>query len=180
GATQWVIVGFGAIGQATARRLRALGARVTGVRRSGGSSDLVDRMIQPDALSGVLPDADAVLMSLPLTAATENLADAAFFDRMKPGSLFLNVGRGGLVDEAALLTALDAGKPAHASLDVVREEPLSADSPIWTHPNITLTGHISANTMQSKQRTDQIFLQNVQRFLSGEPLINLVESEAFS
>ena len=180
GATQWVIVGFGAIGQATARRLRALGARVTGVRRSGGSSDLVDRMIQPDRLSDVLPDADAVLMSLPLTAATENLADAAFFDRMKPGSLFLNVGRGGLVDEAALLTALDAGKPAHASLDVVREEPLSADSPIWTHPNITLTGHISANTMQSKQRTDQIFLQNVQRFLAGEPLINLVESEAFS
>lgn len=179
-ASHWVIIGFGAIGQSTARRLRALGATVTGVRRSGGTSDVADHMIQPGDLASVLGDADVVMLSVPLTEATENLADTDFFDAMKPGSLFINVGRGGLVDETALMAALDRGSPAWANLDVVREEPLQGDSPIWSHPNITLTAHISAHTMQSKRRTDQIFLKNVERFLAGETLINLVKSEAFS
>ena len=178
-ATRWLIVGFGAIGQATSRRLQSLGADVTGVRRSGGQSDVADRIITPDSLHTALSQADVVLLSLPLTENTENLADAAFFDAMTPGSLFINVGRGGLVDEIALQAALDKGAPVHASLDVVREEPLPADNPLWSHPNITLTSHISAQTLQSKQRTDQIFLSNLQRFLAQEPLVNLVDREVF-
>lgn len=179
-STHWLIVGFGAIGQASGRRLRSLGAKVTGVRRSGGQSEAADQVTTPDQLHTVLADADAVLLCLPLSDETENIADADFFQAMQPGSLFVNVGRGGLVDEDALIAALDADQLAHASLDVVREEPLSADSPIWSHPKITLTPHISALTPQSSQRTDQVFLNNLPLFLDGKSLKNLVPPEAFS
>lgn len=179
-STHWLIIGFGAIGQASGRRLRALGVEVTGVRRSGGHSDAADQMITPEAVPAALARADVVLLSLPLTEETENMADAAFFDAMQPGSLFVNVGRGGLVDEEALIAALDRGHLAHASLDVVREEPLSADHPIWAHPKITLTPHISALTPQSGLRTDKVFLANLALFLDGKPLKNLVSPEEFS
>jgi len=178
-STHWLIVGFGAIGQASGRRLRALGAKVTGVRRRGGASEAADQIITPDQINAILGQADAVLLCLPLTDETENMADASFFEAMQTGSLFVNVGRGALVDEAALIAALDAGQLAQASLDVVREEPLSSDSPIWAHPKITLTPHISALTPQSGLRTDQVFLSNLQRFLAGEPLINQVPREEF-
>ena len=178
--TRWLIIGFGAIGEATARRLRALGAHVTGVRRSGGTSPAADRMITPVQMFEDLPHADAVLLCAPLTPETENTADERFFAAMKPRSLLVNVGRGGLVDETALLAALERGQPAHASLDVVREEPLPADSPIWAHPGITLTAHISASTAQTVARVDQLFLNNLAKFLSGDRLQNVVEPEAFS
>ncbi|MEM9571770.1 MAG: NAD(P)-dependent oxidoreductase [Pseudomonadota bacterium] len=178
--SSWLIYGFGAIGQACGRRLRALGAHVTGVRRTPGASDAADQMVTPDAAREWLPNADVVLFAMPLTDATESMADAAFFAQLKPGSLFLNVGRGGLVDEAALLDGLDAGRPAYAYLDVVREEPLSEDSPIWSHPKIVLTPHISALTEGSKLRNDQVFLDNLALFLEQKPLRNAVGSDAFS
>lgn len=179
-STRWLIIGFGSIGQESGKRLRALGAHVTGVRRSGGESEVADEVVTPDEMGVAVAHADAVLLSLPLTDETENLADAAFFAAMKPGSLFLNVGRGGLVDEDAMIAALDKGQPAGAYLDVVREEPLSPESEIWQHPKITLTPHISALTPQSGLRTDQVFLTNLQRFLAGERLKNQVSSEVFS
>ena len=177
--TKWLIIGFGAIGQACGRRLRALGVDVTGVRRSGGPDPAANRIVQPDAVSGLLSDADVVVLSLPLTPATEDMAGDAFFAEMKEDSLFVNVGRGGLVNETALMAALDRGAPAQAYLDVVREEPLSPESLIWTHPKITLTPHISALTEGSKTRTDVVFLQNLEAFLSGAPLRNEVKSDAF-
>ncbi len=180
GGSNWVIFGFGAIGQAAGKRLRALGATVTGVRRTATESVAADRVISPDQAAEALVDADVVLLCLPLTEATENTADAAFFEHMKPGSLLINVGRGGLVDETALFTALDRGAPTQAYLDVVREEPLSANSPIWTHPNVTLTPHISALTTESMIRTDSVFLENIGRFLAGRPLRNAVERDVFS
>lgn len=180
GRSNWLIYGFGAIGQACGRRLRALGAHVTGVRRTPGATDAADSLVTPDAAREWLPNADVVLFSMPLTDVTESMADAAFFSRMKSGSLFLNVGRGGLVDESALLDGLDAGRPAQAYLDVVREEPLSEDSPIWSHPKIVLTPHISALTEGSKLRNDQVFLENLALFLERKPLRNAVGSDAFS
>lgn len=177
--SHWLIVGFGAIGQACGRRLRALGVDVTGVRRSGGTDPAADRIIHPDELAKALPDADAVLLCLPLTDATADIADETFFAAMKPDSLFINVGRGGLVDETALLQALDKGLPARAYLDVVREEPLPPESAIWSHPKITLTPHISALTEGSKVRTDAVFLENVEAFLDQRPLRNAVGPDAF-
>lgn len=177
--TRWLVIGFGHIGQETAKRLRALGAHVTGVRRSGGSEEHADAMIGPDQLPTALPEADAVLLSAPLTPETEGMADAAFFAAMKPGALLANVGRGKLVDETALLNGLAAGRPAHAALDVVAEEPLPAESPIWSHSQITLTPHISALTDAAKRRTDALFLENLERYLAGRPLKNLVARTEF-
>ena len=178
--THWLVVGFGAIGQAAARRLKALGATVTGVRRSGGDAEHADELVTPDQLAAVLPKADAVLLSLPHSPETENMADAVFFASMKPGSLFLNVGRGALVDEAALLVALEADRPAHAALDVLREEPQPAEGPFWQNPKVTLTAHISANTVQSKHRTDAGFLKNLEAFLRQGTMQNVVDPSAFS
>lgn len=175
-----LIIGFGAIGEACGKRLRALGASVTGVRRRGGQSDAADKIIPPSDVLGALPHSDIVILSLPLTDATENTADTAFFAAMKPASLLINVGRGGLVDEDALIEALDLGIPERAYLDVVREEPLSSDSPIWAHPKITVTPHIAALTEGSKLRTDQVFLENLDHFLNDRAMRNLVPPETFA
>ncbi|MEO1553585.1 MAG: NAD(P)-dependent oxidoreductase [Pseudomonadota bacterium] len=177
--SKWLIFGFGAIGQACGRRLRALGADVTGVRRNIADSPAADRVITSDQAGAELAAADVVLLCLPLSQATEHFADAAFFAQMQPGSLLINVGRGGLVDETALFAALSAGAPAQAYLDVVGEEPLSEDSPIWTHPNIVLTPHIAALTLGSQVRTDRVFLDNLQLFLDGKGLRNAVGADAF-
>ncbi len=180
GATRWVIYGFGHIGEAVGRRLRGLGAHVTGVRRSDAVSAFADHIVHPNDFG---PDdigqADAILLCCPHTPETENLADADFFKAMKAGSLFLNVGRGALVDEGALLEALDAKRPAHAALDVTREEPLPKENPIWSHPGVTLTGHTSALTSESRKRNDELFLENLALFLRGEPLRNVVDAREF-
>lgn len=177
--TRWVIVGFGHIGRETARRLRGLGAHVTGIRRSSGPDPDADAILPPSQLQDALASADAVLLSLPLTPETEKMADAGFFAAMRPGTLFLNVGRGKCVDEDALLAGLAAGRPGHASLDVVETEPLPKGHPIWSHPEITLTPHISALTEAAKRRTDSLFLANLERYLAGEPLVNQVEKSIF-
>lgn len=173
--THWAIVGFGGIGQATAKRLRGLGAKVTGVRRTPGDHEHADEMIHPSALTARVGDFDAVLLCCPLTDQTEGMADATFFKTMKRSALFANVGRGLLVDEEAMLAALNAGEFGYAALDVVAVEPLPEDSPIWSHPKITLTSHLAADTMGSAHRTDRLFLENLDRFLAGEPLANVVE-----
>jgi phosphoglycerate dehydrogenase-like enzyme len=172
GRMGWLIVGFGAIGQATAERARAFGAHVTGVRRTPGDHPLADAMITPDQTKAALPEADVVVLVVPLSPATARMVDADFLSRMKPGSLLVNVGRGDLVDEPALLAALDAGKPEHALLDVFHEEPLPPDSAFWTHPRVTLTGHASAIGDGLGPRGEALFLDNLQRYLTGQPLLN--------
>jgi phosphoglycerate dehydrogenase-like enzyme len=117
-----------------------------------------------------LPEADVVVLSLPLSKATAGMAGAEAFAAMKAGSLFVNVGRGGLVDETALLAALDRGAPEHAVLDVTAVEPLPGDSALWSHPRITLTGHTSGVGSGVAARGDQVFLANLKRWLAGEPL----------
>ncbi|MEQ8558683.1 MAG: NAD(P)-dependent oxidoreductase [Henriciella sp.] len=180
-ATRWLVYGFGHIGEAAGRRLRGLGAHVTGVRRSDQVSPFADRIVHPNDVSrDEIGQADAILLCAPHTPETENLADADFFAAMKEGSLFLNVGRGALVDEDALLKALDKGRPAHATLDVTREEPLPEDSPIWTHPGVTLTAHTSALTSESRKRNDELFLENLSAFLNEAPLRNLIEKKDFA
>jgi len=174
--THWLIVGFGAIGQATARKVRALGGRVTGVRRTQGPHENADAMLTPDALPEVLGHADIVLLSLPHTDETTHIANKDFFAAMKPDALFANVGRGLLVDEAAMLAALDAGEIDHATLDVTAVEPLPEESPIWHHPKITLTAHLAADTMGSARRTDRLFLRNLDLFLDGKTPENIVKA----
>jgi len=170
--SRWLIVGFGAIGQEVARRALGFGAHITGVRRSKAAHELADAMLTPAELRSALPDADVVVLSLPLTAETEALIDAKFLSAMKPTSVLVNVGRGGLVDEAALLQSLERGVPEHAILDVFQTEPLPADSPFWTHPRVSLTGHASAIGSGLAARTDALFVENLGRYMRGEALLN--------
>jgi len=170
--SRWTLVGFGAIGQAVAARAKAFGARVTGLKRSAAPHPAADLVAPMAQVLDHLPDADVVVLCCPLSAETRHIADAGFFAAMKPGSVLVNVGRGGLVDEPALLAALDRGAPEHAVLDVFEVEPLPADSPFWRHPRVNLNAHASGITEGMAARNDQIFLENLKRYATGEPLLH--------
>lgn len=173
--SEWLIIGFGAIGQAVAQRAKGFGAKVTGIRRNQSPHDLADKIAPMSAIPDLLPHADVVVLCTPLTVETRHLVDAAFLGAMKPGSVIVNVGRGGLVDEPALLAALDAGKPEHAVLDVFETEPLPEDSPFWSHPRVALTPHASGITSGQWTRNETLFLDNLKRYLTGEPLLNVAD-----
>jgi len=169
--TRWLIVGFGAIGQAVAERALGFGAHITGVRRSGKPDPLAERMGALSEVKSLLPNADVVVLAAPLNDETRNMADAAFFAAMKPRSVLVNVGRGDLVDEPALLAALEKGVPEHAALDVFHAEPLPADSPFWDHPRVALNPHASAFGDGQAARNDAIFVENLRRRLAGEAML---------
>jgi phosphoglycerate dehydrogenase-like enzyme len=169
--TRWLIVGFGAIGEGVAERAKAFGALIDGVRRSGAPSPLAERMGRLSEVKSLLPRADVVVLAAPLNQETRNMADAGFFAAMKPGSVLVNVGRGDLVDEPALLAALEAGAPAHAILDVFHDEPPKDDSPFWAHPKVSLTAHASAFGSGQAARNDAMFVENLRRRLSGEAML---------
>lgn len=173
--SSWLIVGFGAIGQAVAARARAFGAAIAGVRRNLAPHPLADRIVALDGIGKALAQSDVVVLCAPLNGVTRHLANEGFFAAMKPGSVLVNVGRGGLVDEAALLTALDRGSPAHAILDVFETEPLAPRSPFWRHPAVTLSAHCSGATEGQGRRNQALFLDNLGRFLAGEPLLGEVD-----
>lgn len=176
GGTSWLLFGFGSVGREIAARARPFGARITGVRRSGGTDPFADRIVTPAEADAALAEADVLILSLPLSRETENMADAAFLARLKPGALFINVGRGALVDEEALRAALDGGRPGHAVLDVTRTEPLPPESWMWRHPGITLTPHVSGLGKGTFARTLALFADNLRRFARGEPLRNEVRA----
>ena len=173
----WLLVGFGAIGQDIARRASSFGARIIGVRRNPAAHPLADAIVSLDAMHAQLPDADVVVLCMPANNATRRLADGQFFEAMKLGSVLVNVGRGSLVDEPALLRALDRGAPAHAVLDVFMTEPLPEDSLFWDHPSVNVTGHTSGNTGGQKRRNETLFLDNLGRFVRGEPLLGEVDAK---
>jgi phosphoglycerate dehydrogenase-like enzyme len=172
------IVGLGAIGRQVARRSRAFGVRLLGVRRqaSAGQTDPdVDELHGPDALHDVLARSDIVVVAVPGTTGNESLFDAAAFAAMGPGSIFVNVGRGLLVDEDALVASLRTGHLRAAAIDVARTEPLPPDSPLWTTPNLFISPHSSAANDQYARRAFDLFCENLTRFVSGQPLLNVVD-----
>ncbi|TAK99657.1 MAG: D-2-hydroxyacid dehydrogenase [Rhodospirillaceae bacterium] len=177
--SNWLVVGFGAIGQGVAARARAFGAKITAVRRDLSPHALADSLAPMSDLLNLLPQADVVVLCLPLNAGTANLVNEPFLAAMKAGSVLVNVGRGGLVDETALLTALDAGKPEHAVLDVFQTEPLPGQSPFWSHPRVALTSHGASVTNNLYPRADDIFFENLQRFLTGRALLHEVSALDF-
>jgi phosphoglycerate dehydrogenase-like enzyme len=174
---RWLVIGFGAIGQAVAARAGGFGARVVGVRRDQAAHPLAERIAPLSQAAELAAEADVVVLSAPLTPETRGVANAAFFAAMKPGSILVNVGRGGLVDEPALLAALDKGVPEHAILDVFAAEPLPADSPFWDHPRVSLTPHASAFGSGNTARNDAVFVENVRRYLAGQALVSEVDAK---
>jgi phosphoglycerate dehydrogenase-like enzyme len=172
--SRWVVVGFGSIGREVARLALAFGARVVGVRRHPDPDETLARVVTPEALGEVLADADVVALCAPSNASTNHLVDAAFLDAMPSHALLINIGRGSVVDETALLEALDAGSIAAAVLDVFATEPLPDDSPLWAHPRVRMTPHNSADGAGREDRQAALFEDNLGRYLRGEALRNLV------
>jgi D-2-hydroxyacid dehydrogenase (NADP+) len=171
-----LIVGLGRIGEALAVRARPFGVHVVAVKHdSGRRHDAgvgVDELLPPTALDDALGRADHVCLTVPLTPATHHLMDARRLARMRPGAFLYNVSRGAVIDEAALVETLRAGKLAGAGLDVFEEEPLPGGSPLWDLDNVILTPHVAGVTPLYYQRTAALFADNLERFLSGRPLAN--------
>jgi len=168
------VVGLGPIGEASARLGQALGMNVTGFRRTPRGAEPC-HTLPMSALEASLPDFDAVVVAVPLTEETSNLFDASAFSCFKPGALFVNVARGGVVDENALVEALQSGRLGGAGLDVFSEEPLGRDSPLWHLPNVLITPHSAGTNPGNYDRATRIFIENLGRYVRGEALINEVE-----
>jgi len=173
--TSWLVLGFGPIGRAIAQRAKAFDARVTVVRRSPGTGPTVDRAGTLDDLPRFLPETDVVVLACPLNDATRGIAGTGFFDALKPGAVLVNIARGGLIDDSALIGALDQGRLATAILDVFRTEPLPAEDPLWAHPKVRLTPHTSFSGSGVRARWEQLLLDNLPRFVRGEALLHEVD-----
>ncbi len=169
-----VLVGLGAIGGSVARQAKRLGLRVLGVRRSRRPHPHVDRVLGPDELPDVLPRADFVVVTAPLTPETRHLLGGKALDCLKPGAGLVNMSRAGLVDYEALARKLEAGELVGAIIDVCDPEPLPANSPLWHTRNLFITPHISSDPVDYVERMTRIFLDNVRRLLGGRPLRNRV------
>jgi len=173
------LVGLGAVGSALAARAAALEMRVVAVRPHPQADPApAHEQWGLERLPELLGRADWVVLAAPHTQATRGLIGRAELARMKPGAVLVNLGRGALVDEPALVAALQAGRIAGAALDVVSREPLAADSPLWDLPNVILTPHVSGLGPDYWERAVEQFSGNLERHLAGRPLLNVVDKRA--
>jgi phosphoglycerate dehydrogenase-like enzyme len=170
--TRWLVIGLGSIGAEVAVRARAFGAHVTGVRRSPTGDEPVDEVRTPAELLALAPGADIVVLAAAGGDETRNMIGAAFFAQMKPGSVFVNVARGYMVDQGALLAALDQGVPELAILDVFDTEPLPPDSVVWDNPRVVVSPHSSGGGNGRVQRAVDVFAENLARWRRGEAFVH--------
>ncbi|MDJ0629362.1 MAG: glyoxylate/hydroxypyruvate reductase A [Rhodobacter sp.] len=167
------VLGLGELGAACARSLAGLNFPVTGWSRRPKSMRGIRCLAGPDGLEAALDGAQIVVLLLPLTSGTENLLNAARIARLETGAVVINPGRGPLIDDDALIAALDSGQLSRATLDVFRTEPLPADHPFWAHPGVTVTPHIAADTRPATAA--QAIAENICRSEAGKPLLHLVD-----
>ncbi|MFK7800008.1 MAG: D-2-hydroxyacid dehydrogenase [Anaerolineae bacterium] len=169
-----LIVGLGHIGQWVAHNAKALGMHVIGVRRSNTPHLAVDELITPDKLKDVIGRADVVSLHLRLNDETHHLINADMLSAMKQGSMLINTSRGGVIDQQALIDALNSGHIGTAYLDVFDPEPLPADSPLWKMNNVLITPHTSDHVKDWPLIFGNFFAENLERFKTGQPLKNVV------
>jgi phosphoglycerate dehydrogenase-like enzyme len=174
-----LLIGLGSIGRATAAKLKALGATVIGTSRSKGPVENVDEIVHPDELVDAVRDVDGIVVSLPGTVATEGLVSEEVFAQVKPGVTVVSVGRGTVIDEAAMTAALADGRIGFAALDVFAAEPLSPASPLWRDPNVLISPHTAALNAAEDRLIAQLFARNATRFLDGDELLNRVDTVEF-
>jgi phosphoglycerate dehydrogenase-like enzyme len=172
-----VVFGAGSIGGEVARLAAAAGLRVIAVRRSGGAVPGAQRVVTTDALAEVVGEADYLIVAAPLTAATRGAISRAVLARMKRTAWVVNIARGTIIEEDALIDALRDERIGGAALDTFVEEPLPADSPLWSLPNVVITPHTSNSSPRVRERTLALFVENVRRFKAGESLLNRVDYE---
>ncbi|HEV2358569.1 MAG TPA: D-2-hydroxyacid dehydrogenase [bacterium] len=169
------ILGLGQIGKPLAARAAAFGMRVIGTRRTPAPVPHVDVVLPPERTDDLLREADYVVALLPLTPETKGRMGEREFRLMKPGAVFINVSRGPIVQEAALIRALREGWIAGAGLDVFDVEPLPGDHPLYEFPNVIITPHVSGITPRFFDRIAAIFADNIRRYAGGEPLANVID-----
>jgi len=176
-----VIVGLGAVGQELARMAAALRMHVVGVKTQVEGLDPaehhVDELVAVSSWRDVLPRADTLVLIAPHTDASEGLVGAEELARLPRGAVFINIGRGALVDEAALVEALSSGHLSGASLDVFATEPLPTDSPLWAMPNVVVSPHSASTSERENERITDLFCANLRRFLDDGPLENVLDTE---
>lgn len=172
-----LVIGLGGIGNAAAKRAKALGMRVIATRNSSRKGpSYVDYVGLSDEVGKLASEADIVINALPLTTSTKGLVDAELIAQFKPGAFFINVGRGGTVVTDALVAALESGQVAGAGLDVTDPEPLSSDHPLWQMPNVIITPHVSWAGADRRYHA-MLLRENLRRYLAGEALLNVVDPE---
>jgi phosphoglycerate dehydrogenase-like enzyme len=176
------VVGYGGIGRELSNRARAVGMRVIAARRTASrgtdADDGVEVLYGPGALATLLRDSDYVVLAVPSTPETRGLIGAPELALMRRDAVLINIARGNVLDEGALLTALQEGLLRGAALDVFATEPLPADSPLWSQPNVLVMPHVSATTPRYWQREADLMLDNLDRYFRGQPLRNVVDIAA--
>lgn len=171
-----LVAGLGGIGTEVARRAHALGMRVVATRASGHEGpDFVSYVGLPDELGKLAHDADYVVNCLPLTPETTGIYNKEFFAGMKHSAYFISIGRGRSTVTADLTAALTQGTIAGAGLDVVDPEPLPADNPLWHAPHLIITPHVAANTAVAEQTRNAVLIENLRRYVAGEPMLSVVD-----
>jgi D-2-hydroxyacid dehydrogenase (NADP+) len=171
-----LIVGYGSIGRELARRARAFDMRVWGVTRSGtGDATHAEKILGVAQLEEALPHADYVVLAAPDTSETQHLIGASQIAKMKRGAQLINVGRGSLLDESALIRSLETGALRGAALDVTGTEPLPADSPLWKAPNLFITPHTSGVSDRLWQKETDLLMDLLERWFDGRELFNVVD-----
>ncbi len=169
------VIGLGSVGSVIANRLKAMGMHVLGVKQSMTEEADVEKLYTPDALFDVLPQADFVIVTLPLTPKTKNLFAKNAFDKMKPSAFFINVSRGPVVNESDLVEALCSNTIGGAGLDVFTEEPLPESSPLWDAPNILITPHHAATSPRYMERAVEVFIENLKAYPDVSKMKNLID-----
>ena len=169
------VVGVGAIGMEIARRCKLLGMRVVGAKRTPIQSEWLDECYSMDELDKLLEQSDFVILILPLTDQTYHLMNDETFRKMKNSAYLVNLARGAIVDDDALIRALDAGEIAGAGLDIFTKEPLDPDSPYWTHPKVFISHHTAPGTPHYMDRAVQVVAENIRRYQADEPLLYVAE-----
>lgn len=176
--TTLLIIGMGNIGVAIASRAKAFGVQVWGSRRHPEPLPNFDKVVGAKEWRSLLPAADYVVIATPLTPETKGMIDEAAFRSMRQSAYLINIARGSIVDEAALFTALHNGWIAGAGLDTVATEPLPSESPLWSLPNAFITPHCSALSPRLRERITELFIDNIKRYQTDQPLRNVVDKQA--
>ena len=175
------VVGLGKIGREVARLARALDARVVGTVRELGDRSAdhlgVERLEPTERLDELLPEADVLVLTVPHTALTDRILDARRLSLLKPDAILVNIARGDVVDEEALVEALRSGHLRGAALDVFEQEPLPPESPLWDLPNVFVSPHSASTVPAENARIVELFQENIRRYLEGQPLLNLLDKE---
>lgn len=174
------IIGYGGIGREVGRQAKGVGMRVWAVKRNprGGRTEYADRIFGPSELEEVLAGSDYLVVCAPHTSETSGLIGAAELDRMKRSAVLINIARGDIIDETALIAALRAGAIRGAGLDVYETEPLPTTAELWDLDNVCLTPHIGGVSPRFWERETELIIENIRRYLAGEPMLNVVDKQA--